>query len=117
MSENNSNITRMAELPELSNAQCRVYRMSDNSQQAVFTAADPYSVAPLSTELDISAPSLTSYSWCNGTIQASTAENTVGITSVGTALSANRMFLGFSMPSLPCNPRIKKVELRLYQPA
>ena len=58
---------------------------------------------------------MTTYSWYDGTLYT-TASHTVGTTGMGDGTcNAKRMYLNFTMPVLPRNPRIKKAELILKQ--
>ena len=63
--------------------------------------------------------SMSTYSWNNGSLISSslhtigTADS--GVSSCTTCSNASRMYMSFTMPSLPHNPRIKKAELQVSQ--
>ena len=54
-----------------------------------------------------SEPNMSTYSWKDGELSGASAHK------ISTA--GDRMYMSFQMPNLPRNPRIKKVELKLYQ--
>ena len=55
------------------------------------------------------------YSWVDG-VMSEASSHTIGITENDDGeLSVNRMYMSFTMPKLPRNPRIKKAELLLNQ--
>ncbi len=58
---------------------------------------------------------MNTYSWHNGSLYSAPL-HTVGTTGCGDgACNAKRMYMSFSMPTLPRNPRIKKAELKFFQ--
>lgn len=60
---------------------------------------------------------MTTYSWNDGSLYSSSL-HTVGTTGNGDGnCNANRMYMKFTMPTLPRNPRIKKAELKFSQSA
>ncbi len=57
---------------------------------------------------------ISTYSWENGSLTEKSI-HTVGMTTCEDGCVPNRMYLKFHMPDLPHYPRIKKLELTLYQ--
>ena len=62
-----------------------------------------------------SASAMKTYSWENGSLY-SASSHTIGTTECGDGIcNVKRMYMSFNMPTLPCNPRIKKAELKFFQ--
>ena len=60
---------------------------------------------------------MSTYSWNNGSLYSSSL-HTVGTVGNGDgSCNASRMYMKFTMPTLPRNPRIKKAELKFLQSA
>ena len=106
--ETTQKAVRLEEIEAAGTADCKVYRMSDGSEQAVFFSGDGIALAS-ETEQE---GTLLTYSW-SGDKLSTAATHTVG-NSDGTV---NRMYLRFPMPTLPRNPRIKRAELTVTQSA
>lgn len=60
---------------------------------------------------DSAGCAMLTYSWANGTMSRASTHK-VGSIKIGNSYIPNRMYLTFSMPTLPNNPRIRKAELK-----
>ncbi len=108
----NQKAVRLEEIESNRTADCKVYRMSDGSRQAVFFDTDADGIAPASQTQQGS--SLHIYQWTGGKLTSS--DSGTYTVSGGTEQSGkSRIYMGFTMPALPRNPRIKRAELTVTQ--
>jgi len=116
---NNNKITVLGEIAEARTENSKTYAMSDGSFQTVYSLNETISENPgiMTLSAGNEAPpvaSMTTYSWAKGNMFTS-ATHKVGITTESSGYTENRMYLNFTLPTLPRNPRIKNARLELKQ--